>query len=343
MRRVLLLSFALLASGCMGGGADSGASSNATNQTSATPSATLGANATQAFPIGEVFTETLWFSPDHSLQFHAANASPPAGKVAESIHGRDFYGSFVQGLTLKPWASPPARAAAETAGDIPITLSFVSDQPAANSMKPSGLSAVGGWIGTAERFAVFFQVENAPDTLEAGKVYTVKAVAKMPKAGFFLRQGESWGINAYLGYDTPGTISWVTGGEQGTRFDIPHKHFDLVAPRETVIAQKDGKLGPNPGTSTATDPAPVDFALTLPADAKYLVVEVKGTGSGGHFDVDLDVRSGSESLGSGGGPYPHEFVVLGPAALAGARELTAHVAGAGAGGTFTLKATAYSP
>jgi hypothetical protein len=320
--------------------------------TSATPPA---ANATLAAPappppVGErsaLAAERFLLAANRSLAFSPnGTLSLPLEKVKEGFAAPEFFSSTDPASLLKPWPSNPARRAYEITQDVPITIRFSSDQPGVTMSKALGFPPVGGWLGTPDRWAVYFSAADAPDTLEAGKVYLVHATAKVPPGGLFVREGEPLALHPYLAYATPddSPASYVVGGPDAAGIVVPHVHFNVSAPNATLVYDKQGTLSPNPSQTTTQDPQPTDISLKLPAGAVYLVAEATGTATGGgRVDVDLALRAGGKTLGEGTGPAAREIVVLGPTALAMAGDsLVAHVAGAApAGGTFKLTVTAY--
>jgi len=337
-------------SGCAGAptaGTPSGQATESNTTSPTSPNATT--PVTAMGPRGDLVTEHFVLTADHALTFVEPNTKEvPPTSIPESFTGVAFFTSGDMAGTMKPWVGPSAQRTFEVFGDVPITLRFTSAQPAASITKGIQFPPVGGWFGTKERWAVYFTATDAPDTIEAGKTYTVHMTAKMPPAGFFLRAGEALALHTYLGYQTADNAppSYVVGGHDPAGFTLPHVHFNITAPNATVILDKTGALAPNPAQTTAQDQQPTDLAFEVPPGTLYLVADVAGTPTGGGtIDVDLALRAGSDVLGAGVGPSAHEVVELGPMALAKAGgRLTAHVAGATpTGGSFKLTITAFGP
>lgn len=278
-------------------------------------------------------------------------AGPEEGTVAEPASGTAFYQSLATPPPLTPFVSYPFSVPFETTGEFDITMSFMATAAAAATLpSASGFPTVGAWFGTLERWTLFIGSAEAPNTLEANKVYTVTMRVPMPKGGFFVRQNEVLAIHPYLNYQASDNspISWVVGGAQPSGFAMPHSHFNLSAPIATLIADQTGETGPNPGVTGDQNPQPFDLAFKVPPEALYIVMEVSGAPkAGSRIDIDGSIlTAGGEVLAAGSSPRERETIVLGPSALAQAgRDLVAHVTSAGSvtGGTFTLKVTAYSP
>lgn len=275
---------------------------------------------------------------------------PEEARVPEATSGTAFHQSFVTPPPLAPFSTGPIPVGFETSAEFDLTLSFVATAPATTTLpSTSGFPTVGAWFGTPQRWAFFVGAPDAPQTLEANKVYTVSMRVPLPKGGFFVRAGEELAIHPYLNYQAAdgSPVSWVVGGAQPSGFTMPHTHFNLSAPVATVILDEAGETGPNPGVSAQQDPRPVDLPVKVPADAAYVVLELTGAPkAGSRIDIDASFRLASgEVLASGSGPYEREVVVLGPSALAQVgRDLVAHVASAGAsGGTFRVTVTAFAP
>lgn len=271
--------------------------------------------------------------------------------VPETLTPTAFWESFAQPLTLTPWASDEFRVPFETTGELDVTIRFMSDVPAvAAQPKAAGFPGAGGWIGTTERFAFFTLAADAPDSLEAGKVYTVHLKGTPPAGGFFVRAGERLAVYTFLSYQTAdGTpVEYVIGGPEPAGIALAHAHFNVTAPRAIVILDEVGEIGPNPGPAGDLHREPVDLPLKVPADAVYVVLEVDGTPKAGtRIDIDGSFRTPSgEPIAGGSGPNAREVAVLGPGNLqASGRDLVARVtcASCPAGGTYTLKVTAYAP
>lgn len=344
----------LLLAGCVATPPPEEVDANATTPTA--PTSGSGNETTEATPpIGERMDTTMErfvLLENHTLDVLQPDAPEmPAANVAEPLSAIAFWESFATPLTLTPWTAPPFRVPFETTGDIEITIRFSSNAPAiATNPKAAGFPGVGGWLGTVDRFAFFLLAQDAPDSLEAGKVYTVTMKATPPKGGFFARQGDQLALYSFLSYQTAdGTpVSYVVGGPDPAGVKLPHAHFNLSAPRATVLLDESGELGPNPGISGDMHNAPVDIALSVPPDALYVVLEVDGAPKAGdRIDIDGGFRtSGGDVITGGSGPNAKEIAVLGPGNLqAYGRDLLAHVT-CGAcpnGGTYTLKVTAYAP
>lgn len=349
MRALFVLVVTAFLAGCVSAPASTPTSTltNVSNVTSKapTPNATVGGTGERS-ALG---MERFVLSADHSISVPQPGApEPPASNVPESSAVATFVLTNDASTTLKPWLGASSHRSFEAFGDVPITLRIVSAQSSAALTKGVQFPAVGGWFGTKERWAVYFSAPDAPDTLEAGKTYTLKMTAKLPAGGFFIKDGEQLALHTYLGYQTPDNspVSYVVGGPDPAGFALPHAHFNVTAPTATVILDKKGTLSPNPAVSTTSDPQPTDISFDVPAGTQYLVADLVGTATGGdRVDADLALRAGAETLGSGSGPSPHEVVELGPTAIAKAGgKLTAHVAGVTpSGGTFRLTVTAYGP
>jgi hypothetical protein len=169
--------------------------------------------------------------------------------------------------------------------------------------------------------------------------------AKMPEGGLFFHEGEAMVLYPFLAYEVgPGTLSYHVNDANLSSIAFGHQHFNVSAPKATVLAEKTGDLTPFVGPSSQANPQPIDIAVTIPPDAVYVVAELMGTAATpGHLDADLALRSGTTDVGSSTGPTAHEVVTLGPTALAKARDLTAHITSTGPKGTYALKVTAYGP
>lgn len=298
---------------------------------------------------GPVANERFVLTASHELAFaQPGGPDAPLADVPESFQGSFFVQPDPASL-LKPWTGPPSQRAFEAMQDVTLTLRYRASQPAVAATKDV-FPAVGAWFGTPERWAVFLApAAAAPDTLEAGKTYTVQLVGKMPTTGFFVRVGETLAIHPYLNYHTAdgSPVSYVVGGPEAAGFVLPHLHFNVSAPTATVVLDKSGALGPNPSSTTTQDPQPVDLEVPLPANAVYVVatLEASSAAPAGPFDADLALLANGAKLGESTGPGPHEAVELGPTALAKAGgKLVAHVAGSGAaGGSFHLVVKAFGP
>lgn len=343
MRWVILLLVLLLA-GCVGAEQAPTVPSNATAKTE--PIVT---NQTGPLPlIGErngAVVEHFVLTSERALAMANASIEMPIAEVPELFSGL----AFAQpggGATIKPWEFGPVRQAFEATQDITLTLRYSSDQPATAYTKPAGFPPVGGWFGATGRFAVFFGATDAPDSLEAGKVYTSKITIKMPPGGVFLREGENLAIMPFIVYESADNspLSYVVGGADPAGFALPHVHFNVSAPNETKLLEKSGAFNPNPHISTTSDPAPTILEFDVPKNVAYVVAELVATPTGpGTFDADLSLSSGSEVLGQGTGPLPSETVVLGPTALAKAGgKISATITQASlAGGSYKLVVTAF--
>lgn len=347
MRPAVVLLLGLVA-GCVGGDVDDAGD----DADDAVGPGQPAANATEAVPeaqMGDRYgaLETFLFTSDHALEVLPAAAAPrEAARVPETTAATEFYKSVAQDVTLVPWTSPPFAVPFEAAEEITVTLAFVSDQPAVSATKAVSFAPVGGWLGTAERFAAFFQMADAPDTLEAGKVVVLTAKIAPPPGGFFFRQGEALSVHTFLAYQTAagGTPSYVIGGETPSAIALPHEHFNLTAPVATVLLQQEGTFQPNPSVTSTDDPSARTIDVTVPPDAALVVFELTSTpGPSGRLDADLQVLGAGGELGAGTGPHGKETVVVGPSGLATGRALAVRVQSAStSGGTWTLVATAYS-
>lgn len=337
------LAFLALA-GCVASPTEPSLDANATAPTA--PAANL-TTEIQA-PIGERMTrvvETFVWDADHGLTLTEDLTGSPTLVPETAATGRGFLTSQVDGIQMAPWATRPFPSAFEMDGELEVLLTFSSDQPGGSPFKTFGLPVVGGWIGSTDRFAVFFGAADAPDAIEANKVYTLRVPVKLPESKLFFREGETLVVHPYLGYEVgPGTLSWHANDAALSGIKMGHQHFNVSAPIATSVLDTTGELSPFAGPSSEQNPDSTDVPLQVPPDAVYLVVEVIGTpATPGHLDVDLALLSGSDRIGSSTGPTAHEIVVLGPTALARSRDYVAHVTSAGAKGTFTLQATAYGP
>lgn len=281
------------------------------------------------------------------------DGDPPVAEaeVEETNRPTAFYESFATGLELGEWPSFPFPSAWESTGDIEITLKFKSDQAAASSNpKAAGFPGVGAFFGGVGRQAYLLLAADAPDSLEAGRVYTVTLTASPPEGGFFVRPGERLAMYPFLAYAAAdgSPAKYVVGGEEPAGFVLPHKHFNISAPRAVVLLDETGELGPNAGPSGDMNQAPVNLPFSVPADAVYVVLEITGAPKAGtRIDIDASIRTPSGEVIQGGfSPYDTETAVIGPGNLAAyGRDLVAHAtcAGCPAGGTFALKVTAYGP
>lgn len=342
--RWLVLIVVLIAAGCAGAPEAPTSPSNATTQKDGAV-----ANVTTPAPlVGErddVFVEHFVLAANRSLAMANASVELPVEKVPELFSGT----AFIQpagGAAMKAWEFTPARRPFEMAQDITLTIRYSSDQPAAAFTKAASFAPVGGWLGTKDRFAVFFQATDAPDSLEAGKVYSSKITIKMPPGGVFIREGEALAITPFLVYQTADNspLSYVVGGPDPAGFALPHVHFNVSAPNETILLEKAGTFNPNPHVSTTEDPSPTIIEFDVPKGVAFLVAELVATPTApGSFDADLSLSVGSEVLGQGTGPLARETVVLGPTALAKASgKISAKITQASVGGgSFKLVVTAY--
>lgn len=350
--RVWIIACVAVLAGCMGAPAPT--AEPTTNATLGTPGDVSNATG-PAPPVGErmpVAMERFALLANGTLGVLASDAAPmPQANVPEPARPTAFYEGFATPLTLTPWPSFPFGRAFETTGDIEIMLSFTSASTAvATNPKPAGFPAVGAWFGTPDRFAFFLLATDAPDSLEAGKVYTVKLHAAAPPGGFFVRPGEQLALHPFLSYQTADgqPVSYVVGGADPAGFVLPHQHFNLSADRAAVLVEKTGELGPNPGPTSDMQQQPVDLAFTVPPEVVYVVMEVEGAPKAGtRVDIDLSARTpGGESVASGSSPFARELVVLGPGNLAASgRDLVARVASSSSAGgaTWTLRITTYGP
>jgi hypothetical protein len=205
--------------------------------------------------------ERFYLLANHTIgQLGAGEGPMPETNVPETLAATAFYQGSATAPQLVPWSTGAFGRAFETTGDIDLTVSFVSAQPAVNTLPKSiDFPPIGGWFGTPERFAFFVGASDAPDPLEAGKIYTVHLRAIKPTGGFFVRPGESLSLHLYSGYqsadNTP--ISWVVGGLDPAGFALPHQHFNLSAPRPTVVLEKTADIGPSiprPSSSRSRSP-----------------------------------------------------------------------------------------
>lgn len=306
-------------------------------------------------PVGEraeASVEVFALAEGRTLRVvRAGDPELPMAHVPETVAPTALYQSFAQGISLTPWTSEPFRSSWESTGDLEISLSFMSDAPAtATQPKASGFPAVGAWLGTTERYAFFLLATDAPDTLEAGKVYSVKLVAKPPQGGSFVREGEQLALYSFLTYQTAdgGPVNYVIGGPTPSSVRVPHAHFNVTAPRATVILEKSGELPPNPGPTGDMMQDPPMLEFSVPADAVFLFAEVSGAPKvGTRADIDLAILSpGGDVISGGSSPRSTEVVAIGPGNLeAYGRSLVARITGSviPAGGTFSVKVTAYSP
>lgn len=275
----------------------------------------------------------------------------PLATVPQALSATAFWESFVNPLTLTPWPSFPLRSAFETTGDIAIVLSFTSTAPGVSpNPRAAGFPPVGGWLGTTERHEFFLLANDAPDSIEANKVYTVRLTAKPPRGGWFVTEGEQLALHPFLAYQTAdgSPVSFVVGGPEPAGFVLPHEHFELVAPTAIVLVDETGELGPNPGPSGEMQQEPVDVPFNVPPEALYVVLEVSGAPKAGQrVDIDVSARTpGGEVILGGSSPYAVEKTVLGPGNLREfGRDLVAHVTSSAspAGATYALKVTAYTP
>lgn len=295
----------------------------------------------------EPVTERFLLTADHGLSVLPEGAQPPAQQtVVEPLSPTEFYQGFARDISLQPWLSGPIPSAFEATQEVTVTLTITSAQPAASTTKAVEFPPVGGWIGAGDRYAVFFGMADAPDTLEAGKVYVLTTKVAMPKGALFVRQGESVALYTYLSYQTAngGSASYVVGGETPSVVELPHTHFELNAPRTIPLVEESGAFESHPGVTSEDDPSAAEVVIDVPTEAAYVVIELTSTaGPTGRIDADLHVMGAGGELGAATGPTAREIVVLGPHALAQARSLTARVQSASlSGGAWTLTATAYA-
>ncbi|HUR69342.1 MAG TPA: hypothetical protein VM370_08845 [Candidatus Thermoplasmatota archaeon] len=352
MRIRLLLVLALVA-GCVT--PDAHSPTPETNVTSPTGDASMPNGTMSMPPMGErmaVATEPFLLMSDHTMTVVPRDAQPiPEATVAETARATAFYESFASGLELTPWTGPPSRSAWETTADLDITVKFKTNAPAVGTNpSPAGFPAVGGWFGTTERAAFFVLATDAPQTLEANKVYTVHLVATPPKGGFFLREGEHLALTTFLSYQVADGSApmYVVGGDEPAGFALVHEHFNLTAPTATVLYDKSGEVGPNPGFTGDMQQTPVDVPFKVPPDALFVVLEITGAPKAGtRVDLDVGARTaGGDVIASGSSPEATEMVVLGPGNLAAyGRDLVARVTSSSnpSGATFALKITSYAP
>lgn len=353
--RAAALVLALVLAGCASPPADDTGPAGANETADGAPAAPE-ANATM--PVGgvsdrmPVALEHFVLTPEHGLRvIQEGEPELPVTKVAETLTATAFYQSFAQGLTISPWVGPNSRSAWETTGEIDIALSFSSDAPATSTNpRAAGIPPVGAWFGTPERFAFFLLATDAPDTLEAGKVYTVHLKVAPPNGGFFLLEGEQLALHTFLSYQTADARapSYVVGGPEPAGFFLPHEHFNLSAPRETVVLEESGELLPNPGPTADSQPEAPVIPVSIPADAVYVKLEVSGAPkAGARIDIDGSFVTASGDLIAGGSSSrDHEMVLIGPGNLAAyGRDLVAHITNSASpgGATYALKATAYVP
>lgn len=275
----------------------------------------------------------------------------PVATVQQSLSATAFWESFVTPLALDAWPSFPMRSAFETTGDIELTISFsATAQGVSANPRAAGFPPVGAILGTPERFEFFLFANDAPDTIEANKVYSVKLTASPPEGGWFVREGEPVAVLPFLSYQTADNspLSFVVGGPEPAGFLLPHEHFALSAPNATVLVDESGELSPNPRPTGDMQQQPLDVPFTVPPEALFVVLEIAGAPKAGtRVDVDVSARTpaGELIIGSSG-PGAVEKTVLGPGNLrAYGRDLVAHVtaSAAPAGATYALKITAYAP
>lgn len=354
--RLPLLAVAILLAGCFTPASDAPpTTTNATAPTGEGPAGSPTANASApSTGMGErapTAMERFYLKEDHTLGVIREDTGEiPSATVRETAASTAFYQSFAQGLSLTPWTSEPFRSAWESTGDIEITIRFTSSVPAASTMPSSaGFPPVGAWLGTPERYAFFLLAQDAPQTLEPNKEYSVTLVAKPPQGGFFVREGEQLALYTFLAYATAdgNTASYIVGGPEPAGILLPHSHFNLTAPRATTILEEAGELPPNPGPSGDMMESPPEHSFSVPPDALFVVGTVTGAPKvGTRADIDLHFVAGGESIASGSSSHPEEIVMLGPGNLqAYGRELVARITGSGipAGGTYSVKIVAYSP
>ncbi|HVM44439.1 MAG TPA: hypothetical protein VM582_00785 [Candidatus Thermoplasmatota archaeon] len=305
-------------------------------------------------PVGErtpVRMESFVFLADRTIGFVPEGETLPEERVAEPLSGFAFYTAQAQGVTLSPFLSFPFDVPFETTGEFDLTLKLVATAAAVSTFPgASGFPTVGGWFGTAERFAHFVGAPDMPPSLEAGKVYEVKMRVPLPKGGFFVREGEQLAFTPYANYQTADNspLAWVVGGAQPSGFDLPHSHFNVSAPRAIVLLDESGETGPNALPTGEANQKPASFAFSVPPEAVYVVLEVQGAPkAGARVDVDGSIRTPSgEVLAAGTSPLAREVAVVGPGALAAAgRDLVAHVTSSASpsGATFRVLVTAYAP
>lgn len=353
MRIPVVLLVALLAGCASAAPREVDASDGNASTEVATPS--VPASAPSDAPMGErapPAMERFVLLPGGQLGvFNASAPELPATLVPEPLRSTAFYESFATPPTLTQWASEAFRSSWETTGDLEIRVSFTAGAPAAGANPgAAGFPPVGAILGAPERHAFFLFAIDAPQTLEADKVYTVTLRATPPRGGFFMREGEQLALHTFLSYQTAdGTpVAYVTGGPDPAGLLLPHQHFTLRAPNATVLVDEAGELGPNPGITGDMQQEPVDIPFTVPPDALYVVLEIEGAAKAGpRVDLDVSARTpAGDVVGAGSGPGAKETVALGPGNLAAhGRELVAHVTNSAnpSGATFTLKVTAYAP
>lgn len=342
---------AVLLAGCATPPSD-GPATNGTD--TAAPSPDANATAPPA-PVGDRMPsrmEEFVFLPNRTLGFLREGETLAEERIPEPVAGLAFYtGQSGQAPALAPFVSPPFGVPFETSAEFEITMRLVASAHAVPSFPPvPEFPNVGGWFGTPERYAHFVGARELPSTLEPNVVYTVKIAVPLAKGGFFVRAGESLAFTPYVNYQAVDNspIMWVVGGAEPAGFPLPHSHFNVSAPRATVILDERGETGPNPTPSGDQNPQPANLPFKVPLDAVYVVLEVEGAPKAGPvIDIDGSIRTpGGEVLAAGSSPYAREVAVIGPGALAAAgRDLVAHVtSGSNAsGGTFSVKVTAYAP
>lgn len=314
-----------------------------------TPTTPDGSPNATAPPVGarSSSVETFVLQADHSIAVLTPGAVASEGRVAETNPGLGFFTSVAQDPSFVPWVSAPFRVPFEAMEPFDVRVAFASDVPAASG-HPAALELppVLGWLGTPDRWTFFLLASDAPQSLEPGVVYTTTMTVPVPPTGFFVREGETIALHLFLGYQAADgqPIDYVVGGAEPAGFALPHEHFNVSAPRATVVVEAAGEMEAHAGTSTADHPKPGLVPFTVPDDAVYVVLELQATGSApGRLDADLQAMRGSEDLAGGWGPFAKEVVVLGPSALEGGRDLVARVTSAGPPASFTVKVTAYSP
>lgn len=350
--RPVALALALLLAGCVTPSADDAPETIVTG-----PTARQDAPANEsapAVPVGERMVagmERFVLLENRTIDILRPGDAMDEVRAPEPVSGAALFTSAASPITFQPFVSFPFRVPYETTAEFDITLSFASSGPAvATTPSTSGLPAVGGWFGTPERFAFFIGAADAPPSLEAGKVYTVKLRVPLPTGGFFVREGEQVALMPYLNYQSADNqpIQWVLGGPEPAGFTLPHSHFNVSAPNAVVVLDKNGETGPNPGFSGEQNQQPASFAFAVPPEAVYVVLEVSGAPKAGNtIDIDGSIRTpAGDVLAVGSSPFASEVAVIGPSALAAAgRDLVAHVtsSGSASGGTFRVVVTAYVP
>lgn len=350
--RSVSLALALLVTGCVASTPDDGPEVVVTGPTAREDPSTN--ESAPAVPVGErmvASAERLVFLENRTIGILRPGDTMDEIRVPEPVSGAAFFTSAASPIAFQPFASLPFRVPYETTAEFDITMSFVSSAPAvATTPSTGGFPTVGGWFGTPERYAFFIGVADAPPSLDAGRVYTVKMRVPLPTGGFFVREGEQVALMPYINYQSADNrpIQWVLGGPEPAGFTLPHSHFNVSAPNAVVVLDESGETGPNPGFMGEQNPQPASFAFSVPLDTVYVVLEVSGAPkAGASIDIDGSIRTPSgDVLAVGSSPFASEVALIGPSALAAAgRDLVAHVtsSASASGGAFRVVVTAYVP